>query len=162
LLDRAHDRSRHGGARLSARRKAVGALDRVARHGPHAWRPAAVPPRNPRRPSRHGPKLACHPPGLQYPHRPARRGARRRPRRGRTESVNGGIVGLFSLEMSASQLANRIIAEQTEIPSHRILRGEIDPSDFDRIAAVAREMEALPLYIDETGGISIAQLAARA
>jgi replicative DNA helicase len=81
---------------------------------------------------------------------------------GRTESVNGGIVGLFSLEMSASQLANRIIAEQTEIASHRILRGEIDPSDFDRIAAVAREMESLPLYIDETGGISIAQLAARA
>ena len=81
---------------------------------------------------------------------------------GRTETVDGGIVGFFSLEMSAPQLANRIISEQTEIPSHRILRGEIDPGDFDRIAAVAREMEALPLYIDETGGISIAQLAARA
>jgi replicative DNA helicase len=81
---------------------------------------------------------------------------------GRTVSVNGGIVGLFSLEMSASQLANRIIAEQTDIPSHRILRGEIDPSEFDRIAEVAREMESLPLYIDETGGLSIAQLAARA
>jgi replicative DNA helicase len=81
---------------------------------------------------------------------------------GRTESVNGGIVGFFSLEMSAPQLANRIISEQTEIPSHRILRGEIDPSDFDKIAKVAREMEALPLYIDETGGISIAQLTARA
>jgi len=81
---------------------------------------------------------------------------------GRMESVNGGIVGLFSLEMSASQLANRIIAEQTDIPSHRILRGEIDPSDFDRIAQAAREMEVIPLYIDETGGLSIAQLAARA
>src|SRR6185436_14780652 len=81
---------------------------------------------------------------------------------GRTESVNGGIVGFFSLEMSAPQLANRIISEQTEIPSHRILRGEIDPSDFDRIAQVAREMETIPLYIDETGGLSIAQLAARA
>ena len=81
---------------------------------------------------------------------------------GRTESINGGIVGFFSLEMSAPQLANRIIAEQTEIPSHRILRGEIDPSDFDRIAAVAREMETIPLYIDETRGLSIAQLAARA
>ena len=81
---------------------------------------------------------------------------------GRTESVNGGIVGFFSLEMSAPQLANRIISEQTNIPSHRILRGEIDPSDFDRIAQVAREMEAIPLYIDETGGLSIAQLAARA
>src|SRR5881394_1250325 len=81
---------------------------------------------------------------------------------GRTESVNGGIVGFFSLEMSAPQLANRIISEQTNIPSHRILRGEIDPSDFDRIAHVAREMETIPLYIDETGGLSIAQLAARA
>jgi replicative DNA helicase len=81
---------------------------------------------------------------------------------GRTESVNGGIVGFFSLEMSASQLANRMIAEQTETPSHRIMRGEIDPSEFDRIAQVAREMESIPFYIDETGGISIAQLTARA
>jgi replicative DNA helicase len=81
---------------------------------------------------------------------------------GRTESVNGGIVGFFSLEMSAEQLATRIISEQTEIPSYRIRRGEIDPTDFDRIAGAAREMERLPLYIDETGGLSIAQLAARA
>src|SRR5205085_3337722 len=81
---------------------------------------------------------------------------------GRTESVNGGIVGFFSLEMSAEQLATRIISEQTEIPSYRIRRGEIDPSDFDRIAQMAREMETIPLYIDETGGISIAQLTARA
>src|SRR3954451_14831683 len=81
---------------------------------------------------------------------------------GRTESVNGGIVGFFSLEMSAPQLANRIISEQTNIPSYRIRRGEIDPSDFDRIAQMAREMETIPLYIDETGGLSIAQLAARA
>lgn len=81
---------------------------------------------------------------------------------GRTESVNGGIVGFFSLEMSSEQLATRIIAEQTEIPSFRIRRGEIDPSDFDRIAQMAREMEQIPLYIDETGGISIAQLTARA
>jgi replicative DNA helicase len=81
---------------------------------------------------------------------------------GQRETVNGGIVGFFSLEMSAEQLATRIISEQTEIPSYRIRRGEIDPSDFDRIAAVAREMESLPLYIDETGGLAIAQLAARA
>jgi replicative DNA helicase len=81
---------------------------------------------------------------------------------GHTETVNGGIVGFFSLEMSAEQLATRIISEQTEIPSYRIRRGEIDPADFDRIAAIAREMESLPLYIDETGGLAIAQLAARA
>ncbi len=81
---------------------------------------------------------------------------------GRTETVNGGIVGFFSLEMSAEQLATRIISEQSDVPSSRIRRGEIDPLDFDRIAQIAREMETIPLYIDETGGLSIAQLAARA
>jgi replicative DNA helicase len=81
---------------------------------------------------------------------------------GQFESTNGGIVGFFSLEMSAEQLATRIIAEQTEIASYKIRRGEIAASDFDRIAEAAREMERIPFYIDETGGLSIAQLAARA
>jgi replicative DNA helicase len=81
---------------------------------------------------------------------------------GRIETANGGIVGFFSLEMSAEQLATRIIAEQTGIASYRIRRGEIEPSDFDRIAEAAREMEIVPFYIDETGGLSIAALAARA
>src|SRR5215203_4498618 len=45
---------------------------------------------------------------------------------GRMATVNGGIVGFFSLEMSAEQLATRIISEQTGIPSYRIRRGEID------------------------------------
>jgi replicative DNA helicase len=81
---------------------------------------------------------------------------------GRIESTNGGIVGFFSLEMSAEQLATRMISEQTEIPSSRIRRGEIQPADFDRIAETARQMEQVPFYIDETGGLSIAQLAARA
>jgi replicative DNA helicase len=81
---------------------------------------------------------------------------------GRIETVNGGIVGFFSLEMSAEQLATRIISEQSRIPSYRIRRGEIEAGDFDRIAEAAREMESIPLYIDETGGLSIAQLTARA
>src|SRR5882672_9164190 len=64
--------------------------------------------------------------------------------------------------MSAEQLATRMLSEQTEIASSRIRRGEIAPADFDRIAEAAREMELIPFYIDETGGLSIAQLAARA
>src|SRR5205807_6912413 len=70
---------------------------------------------------------------------------------GHIESKNGGIVGFFSLEMSAEQLATRIISEQSRIPSFRIRRGEIESGDFDRIAEAAREMESIPLYIDETG-----------
>jgi replicative DNA helicase len=78
------------------------------------------------------------------------------------ESVDGGIVGFFSLEMSAEQLATRIIAEQTEIPSNKIRRGGISESDFEKIKDVSIELQNLPFYVDETGGLSIAQLAARA
>jgi replicative DNA helicase len=81
---------------------------------------------------------------------------------GSMKTVNGGIVGFFSLEMSAEQLATRIIAEQSGIPSYKIRRGDITEEDFYKITDVAREMQAMPLYIDQTGGLSIAQLAARA
>ena len=72
------------------------------------------------------------------------------------------MVGFFSLEMSAEQLATRIISEQAYIPSERIRRGRIDADEFDRIVEVSQELQHLPLYIDQTGGISVAQLAARA
>ena len=81
---------------------------------------------------------------------------------GHTHTVNGGIVGFFSLEMSAEQLATRIIAEQTGIPSSKIRRGGIDEGDFEKIKDVSIELQNLPFYVDETGGLSIGQLAARA
>jgi replicative DNA helicase len=81
---------------------------------------------------------------------------------GHIETRNGGVVGFFSLEMSAEQLATRIISEQTEIPSNDIRRGNISPAQFDVIAAASAEMERIPLYIDDSGGITVAQLAARA
>ena len=81
---------------------------------------------------------------------------------GTHETVNGGIVGFFSLEMSSEQLATRIIAEQSAVPSYKIRRGDINESEFQRIAEAAREMQTIPFYIDQTGGLSIAQLTARA
>jgi replicative DNA helicase len=81
---------------------------------------------------------------------------------GSIKTVNGGIVGFFSLEMSSEQLATRIIAEQAGVPSYKIRRGDMTEQDFYKITQVAREMQSLPFYIDQTGGISIAQLAARA
>ena len=81
---------------------------------------------------------------------------------GQMKTVNGGIVGFFSLEMSAEQLATRIIAERSGIPSSTIRRGGISETDFGNIRDAAIEIQNLPFYIDETGGLSIAQLAARA
>ncbi len=81
---------------------------------------------------------------------------------GSLETTNGGIVGFFSLEMSCEQLATRVIAEQSAVASYKIRRGDITEHEFHRIAEAAREMQAVPFYIDQTGGISIAQLTARA
>src|SRR5580693_3304543 len=81
---------------------------------------------------------------------------------GHIETANGGIVGFFSLEMSAEQLATRIISEQTGIPSSTIRRGGIVQRDFDKLKDVTVELQHVPLFLDETGGLSIAQLAARA
>ncbi len=81
---------------------------------------------------------------------------------GSMKAVDGGVVGFFSLEMSSEQLATRIISEQTEIPSSKIRRGEITEADFEKLVACSNMMSRIPLFIDQTGGISIAQLAARA
>jgi replicative DNA helicase len=81
---------------------------------------------------------------------------------GHMSTVNGGIVGFFSLEMSAEQLATRIISEQTGISSSKMRRGDIDDSHFEKIKDRVIEIQHLPLFIDETGGVSVAQLAARA
>ena len=81
---------------------------------------------------------------------------------GTTKAVDGAIVGFFSLEMSAEQLATRILSEQAEISSEKIRRGMINEDEFRKLVEVSRQMSESPLYIDQTGGISIAQLAARA
>jgi replicative DNA helicase len=81
---------------------------------------------------------------------------------GSVKTMNGGIVGFFSLEMSSEQHATRIIAEQSGVPSYKIRRGDMREDDFYKITEAAREMQTVPFYIDQTGGISIAQLAARA
>ena len=81
---------------------------------------------------------------------------------GSMQTVNGGVVGFFSLEMSAEQLATRIVAEQTAIPSSDIRRGSINEDQFaeDRRAGAAHSAD--PALHRSDGGLSIAQLAARA
>lgn len=81
---------------------------------------------------------------------------------GSMKTVNGGVVGFFSLEMSAEQLATRIISEQAEISSSKIRRGDISEAEFEKLAACAQTMQAVPLHVDQTGGISIAALVAKA
>ena len=64
-------------------------------------------------------------------------------------------VAFFSLEMSADQLATRILSSTAGISSQRMRNGNIDNGEYGRIAEVARVLEKMPLYIDDTPGLTI-------
>lgn len=81
---------------------------------------------------------------------------------GQYKAKEGARVGFFSLEMSADQLAGRILAEFSGVASDKIRRGDISEGDFEEIYDASSKLEQLPLYIDDTGGLTIAQVAARA
>ncbi len=77
-------------------------------------------------------------------------------------AIEGGVVGFYSLEMSAEQLAARILSEAAEIPSENIRRGDMTEAEFRRFVDAAKALESCPLYIDDTPALPISQLAARA
>ncbi|MBN2905634.1 MAG: replicative DNA helicase [Rhodobacteraceae bacterium] len=77
-------------------------------------------------------------------------------------AIDGGVVGFYSLEMSAEQLAARILSEASEVPSEQIRRGDMTEAEFRRFVEAAKALEACPLYIDDTPALPISQLAARA
>ncbi|HEY7808820.1 MAG TPA: replicative DNA helicase [Allosphingosinicella sp.] len=78
------------------------------------------------------------------------------------EKSVGAPVAFFSLEMSADQLATRILAEQSGISGENLRMGKISQTDFRNLARAAAELESLPLYIDDTAGLTIAALRTRA
>jgi replicative DNA helicase len=76
-------------------------------------------------------------------------------------AVPKGSVAVFSLEMSAEQLATRLLAEEARVSGDRIRRGEISSRDFDRFVQVSRELASLPLHIDDTPAITLSALRTR-
>ena len=74
----------------------------------------------------------------------------------------GAPVAFFSLEMSSDQLATRILSEQSEIVSEKLRTGNISSSEFMKFARAAGDLESLPLFIDDTPGLTIAALRTRA
>ncbi len=81
---------------------------------------------------------------------------------GSRKTVNGGVVAFFSLEMSAEQLALRLLAEVSGVSSDRLRKGEIDASEFGRVRDASMEIQDAPLFLDDTGGLAVGKMAARA
>ncbi|MGI8944447.1 MAG: DnaB-like helicase C-terminal domain-containing protein, partial [Qipengyuania sp.] len=74
----------------------------------------------------------------------------------------GAPVAFFSLEMSADQLATRIMAEQAEISSENLRSGKITREEFQKLSFASQNLAELPLYIDDTPALTIAALRTRA
>jgi replicative DNA helicase len=72
-----------------------------------------------------------------------------------------GTIAIFSLEMSAEQLALRLLSEQARIPGEQIRRGEIGQREFDKFVLASREIASLPLEIDDTAAITLSALRSR-
>ena len=77
-------------------------------------------------------------------------------------SRDGTGVIFFSLEMSAEQLATRILASESGVPSDNIRRGEIPKDSFDKFLNISRDLEKLELFVDDTPNITMAQIRNRA
>jgi replicative DNA helicase len=81
---------------------------------------------------------------------------------GKKKAVDGAVVAFFSLEMSADQLATRILSERTGIPSHKIRQGEIAGDDFSRLVQASQELAKLKLFIDDTPALTVSAVRTRA
>lgn len=74
----------------------------------------------------------------------------------------GAVVGFFSLEMSKDQLAARILAEQSEIPSDRTRKGELSNDEFSALAQAVQHISETPIFIDDTPALTVSALRTRA
>ncbi len=79
-----------------------------------------------------------------------------------TGGKEGAITGFFSLEMSADQLATRILSDQSGISGDAIRKGNIRQDDFQKFVAASQVLSQVPLHIDDTPALSIGAVRTRA
>ncbi len=77
--------------------------------------------------------------------------------------ADGAVVGFFSLEMSAEQLATRLLSDACKISSETLRRGKVNDYQFtNEVMPAVHIMQNLPLFIDDTPALTISQLRTRA
>lgn len=75
---------------------------------------------------------------------------------------DGVSVGVFSLEMSGEQIAHRLLAVPSGLAQDKISRGRTDDQEWSQVETAASEISNLPIHIDDTAGLAIGQVLARA
>ena len=74
----------------------------------------------------------------------------------------GHKVGIFSLEMSNQQLAERLLTAEARVDSHLVRTGRLAKSDWKKIPAAAGKLHESSIYIDDSPGLSVMELRAKA
>ena len=70
----------------------------------------------------------------------------------------GKKIGIFSLEMSSTQLVARLLSSEAEVDSHRIRQGNLNQEDWNRVTNASAKLHDLPLFIDDTPGVSVVEM----
>ncbi len=81
---------------------------------------------------------------------------------GRANEKYKGAVAFFSLEMSSSQLAARVLSSQSKIPASAMREGSLTDEDFLKMSQYSAAIGKVPLYIDDTPGMSVPMIRTRA
>jgi replicative DNA helicase len=76
--------------------------------------------------------------------------------------THGKSVGIFSLEMSAEQLVQRLLAMETGVDSHRLRLGQIDDHEWDRISRAFGRLAEAKIFLDDTSGINVMEVRSKA
>ncbi|HYO31132.1 MAG TPA: replicative DNA helicase [Thermomicrobiales bacterium] len=75
---------------------------------------------------------------------------------------HGHSVGIFSMEMSADQLVQRLLSMETGVDSHRLRLGQIDDGEWDRISRAFGRLAEAKIYIDDQAGASVMDVRSKA
>ena len=77
-------------------------------------------------------------------------------------AINAKVpVAIFNLEMSKSQLVNRMLCSEAMVDSNKVRTGKIDEEDWIKLATALGPLSEAPIYIDDTPGISVAEIRAK-
>lgn len=71
-------------------------------------------------------------------------------------------VGIFSLEMSKEELVDRLLISQANIDAWKLKTGKLSEDDFEKLSNAMGELAEAPIYIDDTPGITIAEIRSKA
>lgn len=77
-------------------------------------------------------------------------------------AMNNNPIAVFTLEMSNLQLVNRLISNACEITGEKIKNGRLSNAEWQKVAHNVRKLQGIPIYLDDTSGLSVLELRTKA